>query len=435
MSACTNGSFNLLQLAPTATNEFYFNESGEVNPPPFQSIQHFDDYSESSRLCCDILVSVITTLAIVISTLAVAIFLSIEHLLNRRTSDNSCNATWNINNSHSEDIPREISIEEFNFKRGEVVLNEGKVIPFDEIPILFTNPPIQNLITYWTNWDDNDFVGEKGLVLKNRLLLQGRFNNVAEFERTNNSTIKVREYIVAIFNILSRYRAIVETEDANEPIALTSYRGKFVEIMDSVATTFEDGCDFNQLTHLKTVLTDAVSSHPMLIQNAAANLTHIDFLFALALNNYQIDLVNEKIYKEHQATGDNSLTDEGVEAQFVVLKRIGMVSNEITAHYFENSNRSIENIVQAFKKDHAPLDFFLSELTSRFPGKILRKFHTDILAWYRKNDLDPDAPENKNLLFDPKSTHDPEKGIYDYWFNEKAILYFFAKNGLIRKLA
>ena len=93
MSACTNGSFNLLKLAPTATDEFYFNNSDEVNPPLFRNIQHFDDYSESSRLCSNTLLLVMITLAIVISTLAGAIILSIQNLYNRRTSDNRCNAT------------------------------------------------------------------------------------------------------------------------------------------------------------------------------------------------------------------------------------------------------------------------------------------------------------------------------------------------------
>jgi hypothetical protein len=339
----------------------------------------------------------------------------------------------------SEDNLIKLSFNSFSCARSEFNLNKNKEIYFDEMFVSFAEPKIDDLSAFWSNWDDDDFVEFEALELKESLSIY--FENINDDK--NPSVCKVREYMVAIFNILNRYRNIVEGETSNKEQALIDYRKKFVEVMKQVEETFIEGCEFNQLTHLKTVLSEVVSFHPMIIANIRADLSPIDFLFALALNNYQIALVDEKIYEFANSPNINKFFHknrkdfcyEGVELEFVVLRNLGMVSNEIIAHIFEDGySNETHYIFERFNEDYKPLDGFLDGLTSRFPVNCFRKFHTDILKWYKERGLDPDENlENKNLLFDSRSEHDPENGIYDYWFNEKAILYFFAKNDLVCK--
>jgi hypothetical protein len=337
----------------------------------------------------------------------------------------------------SEDNLIKSSFDEFTYLRSQFKLNKNKEISFDEMFVSFAEPKIIDLSDFWSNWDEDDFVELEALGLKESLSIY--FENINDDK--DLSVCKVREYMVAIFNILNRYRNIVKGETTNKEQALIDYRKKFVEVMKQVEETFVGGCEFNQLTHLKTVLSEVVSFHPMIIANVRADLSPIDFLFALALNNYQIALVDEKIYEFANSPNVNNFFHknrkdfcyEGVELEFVVLRNLGMVSNEISAHIFEEGySNEIDYIFECFNEDYKPLDGFLNGLTSRFPVNCFRKFHTDILKWYKERGLDPDESlENRNLLFDSRSEHDPENGVYDYWFNEKAILYFFAKNNLV----
>lgn len=119
---------------------------------------------------------------------------------------------------------------------------------------------------------------------------------------------------------------------------------------------------------------------------------------------------------------------ETIELEFVVMKRLGLISHNFEAHLFSGpqSENFVDSIMNAYKEAYDPVEFFLRELTQRYPAEILRKFHTDIAIWYRKQGLDPD--DNRALLMNE------EGGDYDYWYNEKAILYFMVQNQLLSSI-
>lgn len=320
-------------------------------------------------------------------------------------------------------LPRNVSFEDFNLRKADVALNELKMIPFDEMFTSFSEPHIADLGAFWRAWDDADF-GTSGL----KASLQNRFQNLNDGDASG----KVREYIVILLNIFGRYRLIVETDEGNSEEAVETYRQNFVAMMQRVLDTFNDGCSFNQLSYLKTILSEAIELHPNLATGAAAGISKIDFLFALAVNKYQIELVRKIIAEEAAITGNERLINEGVELEFVVMKQLAMIVADFNAHFFEGS-REAETIADKCSRAYKPLDYFVSELTRKIPGDALRKFHTDILRWYQDRGMSPDdSMENVGLLLNRDSVHNAEEGVYDYWFNEKAILYYFAENGLLQ---
>ena len=108
----------------------------------------------------------------------------------------------------------------------------------------------------------------------------------------------------------------------------------------------------------------------------------------------------------------------------MVTQQMGITRDKFDAHFFNNVDVSrMSSIISDYADAYQPKEFFLRELTAPYPSPILRKFHTDICTWYRHHGLEPE--ENKDLLFNEKA----EDG--QYWFNEKAILFYMVQNGFL----
>lgn len=365
-----------------------------------------------------------------------------------------------------------------------LVINRSKIVPFDVMLAPFSRIKIDSLVEYW----DRSLVDEE---LK--LPLREYFLLIDDSQETASAR-KVKGYLTILFNILLHYEQLETDKDYCIK--------KEKEVLKEVLKTFEEGCDYNQLSNLKTIISESIDLHPDLA--AISSYAPLDFLFALAINKYQISLIREKIQEAAlaeiqevkelkrvsimrsgcyhsvfgvggleglgikevarrlgvreedlatrgiksivgplrgqigfleaerligkndverfgiRALGFDSIHREGVELEFVVMKKLGFTQDEFQAHYFENDSPVVQRVADAVKRTYELKKFLLRELTAPFVTPILRKFHTDIAVWYRREGFDP--YENKTLLMNQRAEE------YQLWFNAKAIHYFMVKN-------
>jgi hypothetical protein len=366
--------------------------------------------------------------------------------------------------------------------------NRCEMISFDEMFASFRMISIDSLVEFWDRFDIDDEL--KGALREYFVFIDN--------DQETPSGRKINYYLTILFNILTLYQELEED--------LAIYEERVKQTMQEVLSTFSDGCHYNQLSHLKTILSELMDAHPDLARHAGVQ-SPIDFIFALALHQYQISLIRDKIEEEAllqirkakelrgltiirlgcyycvdgvgqlrglgvqevarrlgvaesdlasrgiqeivgpsrgqinfleaqrrigQADVENfglralsldSIRQEGVELEFVVMKELGLTQDRFQAHYFENNNPIVKRISLAVKKAYNPEDFFLRELTEPFVNPTLRKFHADIALWYRKNGLDP--YENQDLLMNPAAKD------YQLWFNINAIYCFMIQNEFI----
>jgi hypothetical protein len=304
----------------------------------------------------------------------------------------------------------------FNLRPDQVEMNVAKIYPFDELLANFKEPAIASVQNHLRDWDGGDFTHGDAAANRTSLLENWRFRAISS---GHGSSGKVHEYLTILFNILHAYRGIVE----NDPRQLEKYRETVARTIAAVYATFDSGCDFNQLSSLRSTITDLMGAHPSLA--VRTGMSPQDFQFALALSKYQLAELRKAIGPADR---------EQVETEFTMMKHLGLSQDAFGAHFNLTEQRK-QQIERRYTSQYHPENYFLVRLMQRpenveavenaaIGGSGMREFQAAICQWFAERDLAVD--ENYDLL------QHKDAGQYDYWLNHKAVLYYMVENGFFK---
>jgi len=329
----------------------------------------------------------------------------------------------------------------FNQTYRDVSLNELSAYPFEDLFVGVNSffDPIQNPCQYFTDIPLEDFVdisggnGKEpvnGPQVREDLISHRRWQALAS-HTTVESELLSKFYVNTIFNTLRFLKSIENTPGVQD--GLSKYRETFTNVVKRMYETFSDGCAFNQISHLRSIIADILYENIPIGVHMGFNKETV--VFSLALYIYQSAQIKEltaKVFTQPQFRSifqnHEYYNGEGVELEYVVLREMQLIQAKFKAHFFEGAQAKpmIDWVISEFWKIHKPLSFFYEMLKQKpEAGFITANFHRQICDWYNEQGFDITSDEHAFLRKEGSES-------YDYWLSEQAVVYYFMKNGFLK---
>lgn len=332
---------------------------------------------------------------------------------------------------------------------GSLDLRIDKVVPFDGMFEAFRDDGMNVEAAYTSTWRQYvDMARMSGEQTFDLARLSEYMRRAQAWTAAGTSNGLKHTYLSMIFGMFTRLNFLRQYGDEPGPETdrnpfihkptMDELRNYVSSTMEQIGQSFADGCDYNQISALRTILCDTVKLHKGLILYAGA-ASQEDFLFSLAIHEYHSGLIREGIrhaeakYREGTLRCGHSPAEEEVELEFVVRKRIGLSQDNFENHYFTApTDPAVAMVVQYFMEHNDPTRFLLEQLSAHYPSAEVRTFHTQIGMWLGHADRELDPFEvDKRLLLNPAI----EEGDYSLWFREKTVAYFLVTCELARPKA
>jgi hypothetical protein len=320
----------------------------------------------------------------------------------------------------ADNVPRRAAFNTFFTENvGNVHVCSDKLVPFWELMSSYRNQRIDCVSSYLRDFHGEDLQEHEELKQDLIRKLNTIYYSQAIPGREGFSSRKVCQYVTILFNIFAKYKQIIEYFPTEEQQAVRDlYKEHFVETMTRLEGTLNDGCPFNQISYLPTLLTETLLLNANMIPE---DRDPIDYHFALLFFKYERYLIDNGV-RRHQFDG------EQVELQYAVLQRLGLVQDGFNSHLFNQNSSTVDLVEEDFLRDFKPLEFLMGNLTEPTSEvRLTASFHTIIWQWYtvmQGFDLDDEADKALLLNVEQSSEFVP-------CFNERAILYFLKRNQLV----